>query len=146
MKEYKPFAAPPKWFAAVPKIARPPKLPAWADPALLPPVVIGDNRLSDEQVTTLLHAVAASPVDKPYALIPAVKEHADPAALDAFAWKLFQLWQAEGFPSKEKWALGAVGMLGPCRPPSTRASPWRGGVSARPPRARRGPGCSYIKS
>ena len=34
------------------------------------------------------------------------------ASLDAFAWSLFERWLAEGAPSKEKWAMGALGLLG----------------------------------
>ena len=42
----------------------------------------------------------------------ALKDHADPASLDAFAWRLFEQWLGEGAASKEKWALLAVGQLG----------------------------------
>src|SRR5262249_26446208 len=41
-----------------------------------------------------------------------LKQHADPAMLDAFAWALFERWRGEGMPPKEKWALTALGLLG----------------------------------
>ena len=86
--------------------------PAWAAPALLPPILIGEHRLGDERVTAVLGALQQSAPDVPGVLVAAVKKHADPASLDAFAWKLFQLWQAEGYPPKEKWAMAAIGPFG----------------------------------
>ena len=88
------------------------KLPAWATPAALPPILIGDGKFSDEQVLTVLEALQRSAPDAPGPLVAAVRKHADRGSLDAFAWKLFQLWQGEGYPPKEKWALGAIGPFG----------------------------------
>src|SRR5262249_10068583 len=45
-------------------------------------------------------------------LLDALRANADRAALDAFAWKLFDRWLTEGAPSKEKWALLGLGHLG----------------------------------
>src|SRR5262249_9832896 len=44
--------------------------------------------------------------------VPALKAHADPGSLDVFAWKLFDLWQGEGAPTKDRWAMSAIGSLG----------------------------------
>jgi hypothetical protein len=88
------------------------KLPDWAVPAALPPIVIGGHRLADEHVAVVLEGLRRSAPDAPGPLVAAVKKHADPAALDAFAWKLFQLWQGDGYPPKEKWAMGAIGVFG----------------------------------
>ncbi len=89
------------------------KLPSWADPAALPPLVIGDAKLSAAHTKTVLEALQrAGAPDQRAPLIAALKQHGDPVALDAFAWKLFQQWQSDGCPSKEKWALGAIGQLG----------------------------------
>lgn len=88
------------------------KLPSWADPGALP-LVIGDAKLSAAHTKTVLEALQrAGAPDQRSPLIAALKQHGDPAALDAFAWKLFQQWQGDGYPSKEKWALGAIGQLG----------------------------------
>ena len=42
----------------------------------------------------------------------AIKTHADRRSLDAFAWALFERWLSDGAASKEKWAMGALGLLG----------------------------------
>ena len=59
----------------------------------------------------LLAALAASATEA-HPLVSAIREHATEASRDAFAWRLFEAWLTEGAPSKEKWALGAVGWLG----------------------------------
>ena len=87
-------------------------LPGWVTPAALPPVVVNEHRLSDEQTGLVLEALRRSVPGKPDSLVAAVKKHGDAASLDAFAWKLFQLWQGEGYPSKEKWAMGAIAQFG----------------------------------
>lgn len=87
-------------------------LPAWAAVASLPPMVVGDRRLSDEQLALLLSVLAATPVGTSHPLLAALKQHADRQACDEFAWKLFQLWLEDGAPAKEKWAMGAIGHLG----------------------------------
>ncbi|RYF97585.1 MAG: DUF4132 domain-containing protein, partial [Caulobacteraceae bacterium] len=81
---------------------------AWIAATDLPPVTIGTRRLSDAQAQALLLALRTP--DHPLTL--AVKEHADAASRDAFVWKLFERWLAESAPSKEKWAMLAVGQLG----------------------------------
>lgn len=109
-----PFSASdtPEWLRPASGPARRVKLPAWLHPGDLPPVTVGKNRLSDAQVGQLLQCLrAASSGEKP-ALLSAVKTHADPAGLEAFAWRLFELWLAEGAPGKDKWAFLAVGRLG----------------------------------
>ncbi len=85
----------------------------WADPVLLPPVVVGMNYLNETQIRGLITLLKQSPVDQPVpALITALKTHANRQSLDIFAWELFELWLEDGAPSREKWALGAVGLLG----------------------------------
>jgi hypothetical protein len=86
--------------------------PSWAAPSLLPPVLVGGRRLSDEQVSAVLNALRRTPLGSKDPLLTALKEHADTPALDAFAWGLCEGWLAEGAPTKEKWALAAVGHLG----------------------------------
>ncbi len=60
----------------------------------------------------MLAALARSTLDLPQPLVAALKAHADRRSLDAFAWALFERWLLEGTPPKEKWAMGAVGLLG----------------------------------
>src|SRR5919202_2950358 len=84
----------------------------WAEPVDLPPIVVGQHRLNTPQAGAVLAALQSSTLDMPHPLIVALKTHADPQALDTFAWQLFQLWLAEGAPAKESWALRAVGHFG----------------------------------
>jgi predicted DNA-binding WGR domain protein len=88
------------------------KAPAWATVASLPPIVVGDKKLGDAHATALIEALSRSPLEAPDPLIPILKQYADAASLDDFAWRLFQLWQGESTPPKEKWAMGAVGLIG----------------------------------
>jgi predicted DNA-binding WGR domain protein len=92
------------------------KPPGWVTPADLPPLAVASGadvrRLSDQQVSALFAALQAGSLDEPHALVAGLREHADRASADAFAWKLFERWLGEGAPSKEKWAMAAVGMLG----------------------------------
>src|SRR5262249_22701375 len=119
-KVYPPLsdAAPPDWLrTALETTVIPPKdakLPAWARPDLLPPVVIGENRLSDAQVQQFLLALRASPLGLPLPLLAAVKEnrHTDRASLEAFAWKLFDLWNEQHAPPSHKWVVTVLGHLG----------------------------------
>jgi predicted DNA-binding WGR domain protein len=103
----------PRWLSDALAVAPAPgKLAGFAEPARLPPLLVGERRLNDAQVPAVLAALRASPLGSPHALVAALKQHADRASLDAFAWKLFELWLADGAPSKEKWAFLALGHLG----------------------------------
>jgi predicted DNA-binding WGR domain protein len=88
------------------------KYPSFADPARLPPLLVEGRRLSDAQVASVLAALRASGLGAPHTLLSALKQHADRLPLDAFAWRLFEQWLADGAPSKEKWAFLALGHLG----------------------------------
>jgi hypothetical protein len=84
----------------------------FADPARLPPLLVEGRRLSDAQVASVLAALRSSRLEAPHALLSALKQHADRLPLDAFAWRLFEQWLADGAPPKEKWAFLALGHLG----------------------------------
>jgi hypothetical protein len=88
------------------------KLPGWASPDRLPPLALGERRLNEAQVGELLGALKRSSVIVPLPLVREVKHRFDPAALEAFAWRLFEEWLASGGAAEEKWALHAVGLLG----------------------------------
>jgi predicted DNA-binding WGR domain protein len=60
----------------------------------------------------LLAALAKSSFNAPDPLVLATKKKGDAAALDRFAWSLFQGWLVDGAPPKAKWKLVAVGLLG----------------------------------
>ncbi len=108
--EFPPFpAGEPAWFAAA---AAPGtgKLPGWADPANLPPLTAGKHRLVDAQVLSVLQALRDPQAGE--GLLEAVRRNADSQRCDTFVWALFQAWLADGAPSKEKWAMMAMGRLG----------------------------------
>jgi len=92
--------------------ARPKRLASWATPAMLPPLLVGDRRLNDGQMALVLHVLASIPVTEQHALLTALRQNLPAQVRDEFVWKLFQHWQEDGFPSKDKWAMGAIGHLG----------------------------------
>jgi predicted DNA-binding WGR domain protein len=105
------MTAPPKWMADALAKAKSLKVPPWVEAAQLPPIEADGKTLDGEHVTALLAALAKS-ADEMQPLVAAIRENATIESRDAFAWKLFEAWLTEGAPSKEKWALGAVGWLG----------------------------------
>jgi predicted DNA-binding WGR domain protein len=78
----------------------------------LPPITVQTHCLNAAQVGAVLQALRQSKLDSPHPLITAIRKECDRATLDSFAWKLFADWLAEGAPSKENWAMVAVGLLG----------------------------------
>ncbi|HEY0734012.1 MAG TPA: WGR domain-containing protein, partial [Herpetosiphonaceae bacterium] len=92
--------------------SKPTKLPAWARPSELPPITADAHVLSAEQVEAVLRSVQRAKKDGPNALIKALKQHADRAALDHFVWSLFEEWLAKGASSKDNWAFFGLGVLG----------------------------------
>jgi predicted DNA-binding WGR domain protein len=113
-KVYEPLdakATPKPLRDALAKSAADPALPSWAAPALLPPLLVGCRRLSDDQAAAVLAALRRTPLGATEPLLDALKAHADRAALDAFAWRLFEQWLAAGAPVKEKWAIFTIGHL-----------------------------------
>jgi hypothetical protein len=107
-------ATTPDWLRealATDKVAKA-NLPTWLRPAELPSLVIGKQRLNEEQVMAVLQRLRSGNLRACPPLLAALKAHADRMSLDAFAWDLFERWQGQGNPSKEKWMMGAVGFLG----------------------------------
>jgi predicted DNA-binding WGR domain protein len=84
----------------------------WVSPADLPPIVVGERCLSDDQVAACLFALRQSTLERAHSLIGALKTNVERSALDTFSWSLFERWQKIGAPSKEKWGMEALGLLG----------------------------------
>ena len=84
----------------------------WVDVAGLAPIVVNGKKLGEAAVTSLLNAIKTLKDASLPAAVVAVRRHADKRSLDAFAWELFEAWQREGMPAKEKWAFAAMGHLG----------------------------------
>ncbi|HUQ56669.1 DUF4132 domain-containing protein [Lentzea sp.] len=94
--------------------ARLPSIGQWADTRLLPQVLLRDRRhaLSPEAARHLLMTAALSKPGDVYAGLPVAGEALDRDSLAEFAWAVFQRWQEVGAPSKESWALNALGWFG----------------------------------
>ncbi|MDX8140677.1 DUF4132 domain-containing protein [Lentzea sp. BCCO 10_0061] len=95
----------------------PAKLPSigeWADPRLLPQVLLADRKhaLSSEVAGHLLMTAALSKPGELYAGLPIAREALDPGSLAEFAWAAFQAWEQAGAPPKESWVLNALGWFG----------------------------------
>lgn len=84
----------------------------WVSYADLPPLVVGNNCLNDEQVNACLLALRESTLDSPHPLVQNLKIKSDRSSVDNFIWSLFERWLTEGAPPKEKWAMMALGLLG----------------------------------
>ncbi|MGZ3144267.1 WGR and DUF4132 domain-containing protein [Lentzea chajnantorensis] len=95
----------------------PAKLPAigeWADTRLLPQVLLRDRKqaLSAQAASHLLMTAALSKPGDVYAGLLFAREQLDRDSLAEFAWTVFQRWLEIGAPSKEGWALTALGWFG----------------------------------
>ena len=89
------------------------KLPSWFVPsALSRPELISGGALPDEAVAALAEMLLFSTPDAIYAGIDIIKQQTTKSSLAAFAWDLFSAWLANGAPSKDGWAMRAVGWLG----------------------------------
>jgi hypothetical protein len=90
-----------------PQLPRIPKPGAWADPNLLPQVLLADRSaaLPDAAVRTLMTALVMDTPERPYPGVDALAAECDPASLAAFSWGLFELWLSVGSPSKDAWAM-----------------------------------------
>ncbi|HEX6355997.1 DUF4132 domain-containing protein [Actinophytocola sp.] len=93
--------------------ARIPKVPDWAEPAVLPTIVLRDGGpLPATAVRHVLTMLAMSRPGEVYAGVEEVKRLCEPGSLAEFAWGLFQCWQKAGMPAKDSWALDALGWFG----------------------------------
>ncbi|MFC0104847.1 DUF4132 domain-containing protein [Kibdelosporangium aridum] len=95
----------------------PAKIPAmgtWADPHVLPQIRLrdGQHALPPEAVRHLLTTAALSKPGQVYAGLPVARDVCDRASLSTFAWSVFELWLQAGAPSKDSWALNALGWFG----------------------------------
>ncbi|WP_119728063.1 DUF4132 domain-containing protein [Thermomonospora amylolytica] len=102
--------------------AKPPKIGDWADPALLPQVLLrGRSRaLPEPAVRDLVAMLAMGRPGTPYPGVAQVGEACDPGSLAEFGWALFRRWEtAEVMPVKDrpsqqsaKWGLYQLAWTG----------------------------------
>jgi hypothetical protein len=116
--------------------ARMPTIGEWADPTLLPQVLLRgrEQALPTAAIGHLLTMLAMSKPGEVYAGIEVVRELCDAESLAEFGWAVFQGWQVHGAPSKDGWALTQLGRLGDDETvrrltPVIRAWPGEGGHS-----------------
>jgi hypothetical protein len=86
----------------------------WADPRLLPQILVADTglALSDEATAHVLTMFALSSVDQRYAGVDVVGEVCDPASLSAFVVETFRRWVFVGMPIEDTWAMTALAFFG----------------------------------
>ncbi|WP_030542014.1 DUF4132 domain-containing protein [Streptomyces albus] len=94
--------------------ARMPQVGAWAEPGLLPQVLLrgGGEALPSASVGHLLTMLAISKPGQVYPGVDVVREACDRGSLARFGWALFEQWRLAGMPAKDSWALHALGPLG----------------------------------
>jgi hypothetical protein len=94
--------------------ARMPTVGTWANPRSLPQIRLRgrEDALPADAVRHLLTVLALSKPDEVYPGVEVVRELCDPESLAEFGWALFQLWEQNGAPPKDGWALAQLGWLG----------------------------------
>ncbi|GAA2293924.1 hypothetical protein GCM10009853_057350 [Glycomyces scopariae] len=83
------------------------KGPAWADPVMLPPVLLPGREaaLPADAVRTLMASFTLDDPDLLYPGADLLAAECDPVSLTSFSWGLFELWLSSGAPSKDGWAM-----------------------------------------
>ncbi len=94
--------------------ARMPAVGAWADPALLPQVLLteGGGALPAASARHALTILALSKPGEVYPGLDVLTAHCTADSLAGFAWGVFEQWRLAGMPAKDSWALHALGWLG----------------------------------
>ncbi|MES9520770.1 DUF4132 domain-containing protein [Streptomyces capoamus] len=93
--------------------ARVPTVGAWADPALLPQILLSEGgALPADAVRNVLTLLALSKPGETYPGLEVLTEHCTADSLAGFAWGVFGQWRLAGMPPKDSWALHALGWLG----------------------------------
>ncbi|WP_188547502.1 DUF4132 domain-containing protein [Rhodococcoides trifolii] len=91
-----------------------PRTPPWVDIEWLPPILVSDRaaKLPTTAVANILTMCAIGTVDAPYAGLETVNDFCDRASLASTMWEVFERWWGDGAPSKDNWAIMALGWLG----------------------------------
>ncbi|WP_344610172.1 DUF4132 domain-containing protein [Dactylosporangium salmoneum] len=94
--------------------AKIPDLAAWAEPALMPRILLADGSgaLGPDATRHVCTMLAISKPDEVYPGVAIVREACDPRSLAEFAWAMFTTWQSVGAPPKEAWPLHALRWFG----------------------------------
>lgn len=86
----------------------------WADPDMLPPVMLRGNEtaLPAESVRHLIAALAMWSARLPFPGVDDFAAHCDPGSLQRFSVALFDLWLRAEAPSKDSWAVDQLAAFG----------------------------------
>ncbi|WP_329521929.1 DUF4132 domain-containing protein [Spirillospora sp. NBC_01491] len=101
--------------AAAPEdVVKVPQLAGWADPAVLPQILLNGRRraLPGTAVRHVLAVLAMSTPGEPHSGVDVLRESCDAASLTAFSWDLFERWREHGEDFADAWTLTALGLLG----------------------------------
>lgn len=90
------------------------KLPEFARPELLPPLLLEDrkSRLPASAVESFLTMLSFSDPASPYQGLETVRGLCHQDSLEDFCWELFQKWISAGSSSKIQWAFTSLGDFG----------------------------------
>ncbi|WP_433469761.1 DUF4132 domain-containing protein [Spirillospora sp. CA-128828] len=93
---------------------RPPKAGGWADPALLPQILMNgrERALPQDATRNLLMTLALERPGGARPDVAGIRQACDRESLAAFSWATFERWEAAGHPAKDGWALTQLGLLG----------------------------------
>lgn len=93
----------------------------WLRARALRPLAVGGQELSEAASEALLRALYEAPLGAPpaseaervaQALLDELRQRAPEEAREAFAWQLYELWERNDTPSKQKWLLHALAHFG----------------------------------
>ncbi|MCX4736029.1 WGR and DUF4132 domain-containing protein [Streptomyces sp. NBC_01363] len=93
--------------------AKMPVLPGWAEPSVLPQIVVRSGGALPVAATR--HTLMMLALSKPGEVYPGIASLTETATADSlaeFAWALFEQWRLANMPAKESWALHALALLG----------------------------------
>ncbi|MEY9930153.1 hypothetical protein ABH926_004795 [Catenulispora sp. GP43] len=91
-----------------------PEAPQWARAERLPEIRLKDREttLPPDAAQAVVEMLMFSKSDAPYPGLEIVKELCDPSSLAQFVGALYDGWDQEGAPDKERWVFGALGTFG----------------------------------
>lgn len=89
------------------------KAPLWITPSDLPPVIVGEHILNEQQVRVLILALRVSHhKNELHPYLTFLKNEANRHQLDLFVWALLENWIINGKWKSEYWAGRALALLG----------------------------------
>ena len=114
---------------AAPAPARMPVPAAFFTPAAFARPLLKDGRaLPVSAIGHIGSMLQISTLDSPYPGLKQLREICRPDSLAAFAWDVFEAWQAAGSPAKENWAFTALhcwATTKPCAASRPKSAPGR---------------------